>query len=107
HGFASQGFAYTNVNNWLTMDTSHGSPAFTDAGVNVSMQVTDKFRIGAQVYDRNFGALGNWHPSVDWALGAYRFKSCFGIGAGQVKTTLGLYNDTQDVDCLHTFALLP
>jgi hypothetical protein len=27
--------------------------------------------------------------------------------AGKVKTTLGLYNDTQDLDFLRTFALLP
>src|SRR3984957_5963386 len=50
HGFASQGFVYTNDNNWLTMNTSQGSAAFTDFGLNMSSQVTDKFRIGAQGY---------------------------------------------------------
>ena len=25
HGFASQGFAYTDQNNWLTMNTSQGA----------------------------------------------------------------------------------
>jgi hypothetical protein len=30
-----------------------------------------------------------------------------GIRAGKVKTTLGLYNDTQDLDFLRPFALLP
>jgi hypothetical protein len=107
HGFASQGFIYTDENNWLTMHTTQGSAAFTDFGANISMQVTDKLRIGAQVYDRNLGNLGEWHPSVDWALADYRFKPWFGIRAGKVKTTLGLYNDTQDLDFLHTFVLLP
>jgi hypothetical protein len=107
HGFASQGFIYTDNNNWLTMHTSQGSGAFTDFGANISMQVTDKLRIGAQVYDRNLGNLGEWHPSVDWALVDYRFKPWFGIRTGKVKTTLGLYNDTQDLDFLHTFVLLP
>lgn len=107
HGFASQGFVYTDANNWLTMHSSHGSGAFTDFGANISMQVTDKFRIGAQVYDRNLGNLGEWHPSVDWAFGDYRFRSWLGIRAGKVKTVLGLYNDTEDLDFLHTFALLP
>jgi len=107
HGFASQGFAYTDRNNWLTMHSSHGSGAFTDFGANVSMQVTDKFRFGAQVYDRNLGNLGDWHPSLDWAFADYRFKSWLGIRGGKVKTVLGLYNDTQDFDFLHTFALLP
>jgi len=107
HGFASQGFVYTNDNNWLTMNTSQGSGAMTDMGLNMSTQLTDKFRVGAQVYDRNLGQLEQWHPSLDWALADYRFKPWFGIRGGKVKTTMGLYNDTQDVDSLHTFALLP
>src|SRR5271157_2545741 len=107
HGFASQGFVYTNTNNWLTMNSSQGSAAFTDFGVNVSTSVTDKLRIGAQLYDRNLGQLGQCHPSLDWAVADYRFKSWFGIRAGKVKTTLGLYTDTQDLDFLRVFALLP
>lgn len=66
HGFASQGFVYTDENNWLTMHSSQGSGAMTDFGANVSTQITDKFRVGAQVYDRNLGNLGEWHPSLDW-----------------------------------------
>jgi hypothetical protein len=107
HGFASQGFIYTNDNNWLTMNTSQGSGAFTDFGLNLSSQIADKFRIGAQVYDRNLGQLGQYHPSLDWAVADFRFKSWLGFRGGKVKTTLGLYNDTQDLDFLHTFALLP
>ena len=107
HGFASQGFVYTNDNNWLTMNTSQGSGAFTDFGINVSTNVTDRLRVGAQLYDRNLGQLGQYHPSLDWAVVDYRFKSWFGIRGGKVKTTLGLYTDSQDLDFLHTFALLP
>lgn len=107
HGFVSQGFVYTNDNNWLTMNTRQGSAAFTDFGINMSSQVTDKIRIGAQGYDRNLGQLGQYHPSLDWAFADYRFKNWFGLRAGKVKTTLGLYNDTQDLDFLRVFALLP
>jgi hypothetical protein len=107
HGFVSQGFVYTNDNNWLTMDTSDGSGAFSDFGLNMSTQVTDRFRIGVQGYDRNLGQLGQYHPSLDWALADYRFKSWFGVRGGKVKTTLGLYTDTQDLDFLRVFALLP
>jgi hypothetical protein len=107
HGFASQGFVYTNTNNWLTMNSSQGSAAFTDFGVNVSTSVTDKLRVGAQLYDRNLGRLGQYHPSLDWASADYRFTSWFGVRGGKVKTTLGLYNDTQDLDFLRPFALLP
>ena len=107
HGFVSQGFVYTNNNNWLTMNTSQGSAGFTDFGLNMSSQVTDKFRVGAQGYDRNLGQLGQYHPSLDWAVADYRFTGWFGVRGGKVKTTLGLYTDTQDEDFLHTFALLP
>jgi len=107
HGFASQGFAYTDENNWLTMNSSQGSGAMTDMGLNMSSQLTDKFRVGAQVYDRNLGQLGQWHPTLDWAVADYRFTNWFGIRAGKVKTTLGLYNDSQDLDFLHVVALLP
>jgi hypothetical protein len=107
HGFASQGFVYTNDNNWLTMESSEGSGAFTDFGFNLTSRVTDKLFVGAQGYDRNLGQLGEYHPSLDWAVADYRFKSWFGIRGGKVKTTLGLYTDTQDLDFLRPFALLP
>jgi hypothetical protein len=106
HSFASEGFAYSNQNNFLTMKTSDGA-SFTDYGVNVSTQLTDKLRVGAQTYGRSMGRLGAWMPSVDWAQADYRFKDWFGVRAGKVKSTLGLYNDTQDMGFLHTWALLP
>jgi len=107
HGFGSQGFVVTKGNNWLTMDTTQGSGAMTDFGLNISSQVAKKFRLGAQVYGRNLGHLGEFQPSVDWAFGDYRFASWLGVRAGKVKTTLGLYTDTQDLDFLHAFALMP
>jgi hypothetical protein len=107
HSFASQGFAYSNDNNYLTMNTSQGSFDFTDGGINVSTQLTDKFRVGAQGYIRSIGQLGEWHPQLDWAYADYRFKDWFGIRAGKVKTAMGLYNDTQDAESLNTWALLP
>jgi hypothetical protein len=107
HSFASQGFLYSNDNNYLTTKSSSGSFAMTDAAVNISMPVTDKFRIGAQMYLNDLGNLGKWHPQLDWAVADYKFKDWFGIRGGKVKTAMGLYNDTQDMDFLHTFALLP
>ena len=107
HSFMSQGFGYSNDNNYLTMKTSRGSFAMTDMGANVSMQLSDRFRVGAQVYSRNIGNLGEWHPQLDWAVADYRFKDWFGIRGGVVKTVFGLENDTQDMEFLHTNALLP
>jgi hypothetical protein len=106
HGFLSEGFAYTNDNNYLTMKTSQGS-FFTEGALNASSQITDKFRVGAQGYVRNIGHFGQWGPELDWAMGDYRFTSWFGVRAGKVKTTFGLYNDSQDMEFLQTWALLP
>jgi hypothetical protein len=107
HSFFSQGFAYSNDNNFLTMKTSSSSAAFTDGGVNVSMQVTDRLRIGAQVYDRDIGSLGKWHPQLDWAVADFKLEDWFGIRGGIVKTVFGLENETQDMEFLHTGILLP
>src|SRR2546426_1777065 len=83
HSFGSQGFAYSNENNYLTMPTSSGSFAMTDGGVNVSTRINDKFRVGAQIYIRNLGEMGNYRPELDWALGDYKFADWFGIRAGK------------------------
>jgi len=107
HGFMSQGLAKTNDNNYLTMKTSDGSAAMTDFGANASAKIGRKLLVGAQVYTRNFGNLGQWDVTVDWAQADYRFTSWFGVRAGKVKTVMGLYNDTQDMEFLQTFALLP
>ena len=108
HGFASQGYVYTSGNNWLTMTTNgNGSAGFTEMGLNMSADVTDRLRIGAQVYDRNLGQLSQYHPDIDWAMLDYQFKPWFGLRAGRVKTQLGLFTDSQDLDFTRTFALLP
>jgi len=107
HGFASQGFAISSGNNYLTMNTRQGSFAFTDFGGNIAVRLTPKLRIGAQIYDRNVGDLGNFHPSLDWATVDYQYKDWLGIRVGKVKTVLGLYNDTQDLEFLHPWALMP
>jgi len=107
HSFASQGFAYSNDNNYLTMNSSDGSFAMTDAGANISMSITDRFRVGAQVYLRNLGQLDKYRPQLDWAYGSYKLTDWFGVRAGKIKTALGLFNDTQDMGFLHTWVLLP
>jgi len=108
HGFGTQGFVHTTNNNWQAMNTSGtGSGAFTDAGLNLGSQITSKFRVGGQVYSRKLGALGDWHPQLDWGMADYRPKPWLGFRGGKVTTVLGLYNDVQDLDFANTYALLP
>jgi hypothetical protein len=108
HGFGTQGFVHTGENNWLTMNTTNvGSGEFTDFGANATVPLFDKVRVGAQIYEHNVGQLGKWHPQLDWASADYKFKTWLSFRGGKVKTAMGLYNDTQDMDSLHVFALLP
>jgi hypothetical protein len=107
HGFFTQGFMYSGNNNYLSANTTSGAFGPTDGGANISTQITDKFRVGAQVYFFNVGHLGEWRPELDWAVADYKFTDWFGIRAGKVKTTFGLYTDTQDMSFLQTFALMP
>jgi len=107
HSFGSQGFFDSNDNNFASMKTSDGNFGYTDFGVNVGTNLTDHFHIGAQMYVRHLGALDDATPRLDWAVADYKFKDWFGIRAGKVKTTLGLYNDTQDLNFLNTWALMP
>ena len=106
HGFLSEGFASSTANNYLRMTTSHGS-FFTEAGLNLSSQLTERLHTGAQVYERKIGELGKGKVYLDWAFVDYHWKDWMGFRGGKVKTALGLYTDTQDQAFLHTWALLP
>jgi hypothetical protein len=107
HGSIQQGAAKSGGNNFLTMATKDISFGMTDGAVNVSSQITRKLRAGFQVYSRNIGELGNGQIWLDWGYVDYRFHDAFGLRAGKVKTPIGLFNDTQDMEFLYTWALLP
>jgi hypothetical protein len=106
HAYVSEAFASSTDNNYLRMETSEGS-FFMEAGLNISSPITDKLRVGAQVYDRYIGELGKGRVYLDWAFADYRLKDWVGVRGGKIKTPLGLYTDTQDQLFLYTWALLP
>jgi hypothetical protein len=107
HGFATQGFLFSSNNNYLTMRSSSGSLQWTQGALNVSDSVTDKLRVGIQVHMYQMGQFGGPNVLVDWALGDYKFNDHLGIRAGKVKTPMGLFNDSQDIDSLFLWVLLP
>jgi hypothetical protein len=107
HGFATQGFLFSSHNNYLTMQSSSGSLQWTDGAVSVTDSLTDNLRVGIQLHMYQLGQLGGPNIQVDWASGDYRVNDYFGIRAGKVKTPLGLFNDSQDVDAIFLWTLLP
>jgi hypothetical protein len=107
HGFATQGFLYSSSNNYLSTNSSSGSFAWTDGAVSISDQLSDKLRVGIQMHMYQLGDFGGPNPQVDWATGDYKVNEHFGFRAGKYKLPVGLFNDTQDVDAVHLWALLP
>ena len=107
NGFASQGYIKSDGNNYLVSESKNGSFDLNDVGITINTQVSDKFRIGAQLLARDFGDEGNNNISLDWGYGDYRFTDAFGLRAGLIKQPLGLYNETRDSDYLRPMALLP
>jgi hypothetical protein len=106
HGYATQGFLYTTNNNIFTTHSEDGSPAWTDAVINISAQPTPKLRIAFQ---GRYFLLGNYGNaiSLDWAAADYRADDRFGVRFGKVKTPTGLFNEIQDIDPSYLWALLP
>ncbi len=107
HGFATQGILYSSNNNFLGANTSAGSLQWTDGAVSVSDSVSDKLRVGIQLHMSQLGEFGGPSIQVDWASGDYKLNDYAGFRAGKIKTPLGLFNDSQDVDAVHVWALLP
>ena len=106
HGYATQGFLYTTQNNIFTTSSSNGSPAWTEAVINVGAQPTPKLRVGVQA---RYFLLGNFGNSItlDWAAADYKASDKFGVRFGKVKTPSGLFNETQDIDPSYIWSLLP
>jgi hypothetical protein len=106
HGFVSQGYLKTTANNYLA-ESKRGSPEFSEVGLNFTKSITEQLRVGAQLFARDLGPVGNYRPQFDWYYLDYRFADWFGLRAGRTKLPFGLYNEVQDVDAARVPALLP
>jgi len=107
HGFISQGYMESSDNNYLANNSSDGTFGFNEMGINFSKQLTDKLRIGLQIFSRDLGAIGNNDIVLDWAFADYRWKDWLGLRVGRIKAPHGLYNETRDIDMLRTSIFLP
>jgi hypothetical protein len=107
HGFVSQGYIKSTGSDYLAQTKNAGSFDFTEAGINFTKQLTDRFRLGLQLFAYDLGQLGQYHVSADWYYLDYHFRDAFGIRAGRLKMPLGLYNDIADIDAARVPILLP
>lgn len=106
HGFVSQGAIKTTANNFLAK-SERGSVDFTEVGLNFTSQLTDRLRVGVQLFSRHLGSVGNYNIKADWFYLDYRWRDWLGLRAGRVKLPFGLYNDTSDIDSARVPVLLP
>jgi hypothetical protein len=107
HAFASQGFILTSKNNYLDNDTTHGSFQFSELGLNFTKDLTDRLRLGLQLFAQDIGPTGNYNVSLDWFYVDYRWKDWLGLRVGRVKIPFGLYNEVNDIDSARLPVLLP
>ena len=106
HGFVSQGFAKSTANDYL-LHSSKGSFEMSEAGLNFTSQLTERLRVGIQLFAYDLGPLGNYTARADWFYLDYRLKDWLGIRAGRTKLPFGLYSDVSDIDAARTPILLP
>ncbi|MBI9091566.1 MAG: porin [Desulfobacterium sp.] len=107
HGFVSQGFIFSEDYEYLTNNSKKGSFEYNEIGINFSKDLSDRLRLGIQLFSRDLGDVGNNKITIDWAYGDYRVKDWLGIRAGRIKLPLGFYNETRDIDMLRTNVVMP
>ena len=106
HGFISQGYLKSTRNDFI-QDSTDGTWQFNEFGINFGHHPIEKLLISLQLFARDLGSVGNDQVSVDLAFADYRFRDFLGIRAGKMKSPMGLYSETRDVDMLRTCTFLP
>jgi hypothetical protein len=106
HAFVSQGFIKSTGNEFLAK-SKRGSFEFTEVGINLTRPVGENLRVGAQLFTRDLGPIGNYRARFDWFELDYRFFDWLGVRAGRTKLPYGLYNETSDIDAARVPVLLP
>lgn len=107
HGFISQGFLKSNEYNYITHNSKDGSFEYNEMGINFSKGLSEKLRIGVQLFARDIGDAANNKITLDWAYADYRWEDWFGLRIGKIKIPIGLHNETRDLDMLRTCIILP
>jgi len=107
HAFVSQGFIKSTANNYLAHSKDGGSFEFSEVGINFTKDLTDRMRVGMQLFTYDLGPLGQYRTRFDWFYLDYHFFDWLGVRAGRTKLPFGLYNDSSDIDAARVPILLP
>jgi hypothetical protein len=106
HGIVSQGYIYSRGNNFIE-GSRDGTGNFREYGMNASVNVGQRGRLGAQLFGRTYGVVGDDKPYLDWLVAEYAAYDWLVLRGGKLKLPYGLYGETRDIDSLRTGILLP
>lgn len=107
HGFTSLGYLVTTGNEYIASDSTDGTTEFWEFGLKAAWRPGDHWRIGGQIFARDYGDYDNGRIQLDWLSVAYRDRDWIGVEVGRVKTPFGLYNEELDVDAARVPVFLP
>jgi hypothetical protein len=107
HGFVSQGFIKSTENDYLVPRSERGSFDLTEVGLNFTKPVTDRLRLGFQLFGGGFVTTGAYNAKLDWFYLDYHWRDWLGVRAGRVKLPFGLYNEVNDIDAARLPVLMP
>lgn len=107
HGFVSQGYLFSDENDYFFAETDEGTFQFNEVGINLTANPMDRLRISLQLLSRDLGRFGNNDVELDYAFGDWRQNNWLGVRAGRMKMAQGLYNQVRDVDAARPMVFLP
>src|SRR5580698_2804466 len=64
HAFVTQGFILSRSNQYLADETTHGSFQYSEVGLNFTKDLTDRLRLGLQLFAEDIGPTGNYNATV-------------------------------------------
>jgi hypothetical protein len=105
HGSISATASYSDTYNFLGKTRDQLDLNLVDIALNGTHRFDSGLRAGAQLYAYQIGSFSD--ITVDWASLDYSFSPMLGARVGRNKVQMGLYNDSQDLDAVRTFASLP
>ena len=107
HGYATQGFAISDHNNYYTLNSNHGSLRFTEVAVNATAQVTERTRVVVQVATVINDRTATPQLMLDFGFVDYRFSDAIGIRLGRFRGLNGLYSEVWDTDIARVPIFMP
>ncbi len=105
HGSVSATASYSDRFDYLGDTKENLSLNLIDVILNSTHRFDSGLRLGGQIYAYKLGDFNDL--TLDFASADYSFNQQFGVRAGRNKLPHGLYNDSQDLDAIRTFASLP